>query len=144
MLRLVSLSVLVPIATITTPADSLTSASAICMPSDKLAQVGTEMLKRIVTSTDPQTVRTRTSWGLPSVAASQVSYVTDNATCNSAEAAYTPAVTPTAPGVAPSGKVRVWKVGTTYMVHDTAQARGDLYVAMTLSKQFKVVSKYLY
>ena len=121
-----------------------TSTVAVCMPADKLAEVGTAILKRVVTSTDPQTVRARTAWGLPSVAASQVSYVTDNATCNSAEAAYTAGVSPVAPGVTPWGKVRVWKVGTTYVVHDTAQTRGDRYVAMTLSKQFKVVAKYLY
>ena len=78
-----------------------TSVAAHCMPADRMAEVGTAMLNRIVTSADPQVVRTRAVWGLPSVATSQVSYVANNATCTSAEAAYPATVSPVAPDVSP-------------------------------------------
>ena len=125
-------------------AGPLTRGAAECMPADEKAVSGTAMLKRVVTSTDPQVVEVRTSWGLPHASANEVSYVTDGATCRRAAAAYAAALSPQVPAVAASGWVRVWKVGSAYVVQDTAQTRNDLILTMTLSRRFEVLAQYAY
>jgi hypothetical protein len=78
---------------------------------------------------------------LPTVPASSVLYMTDNSVCSKAEKAYTPAIVRNTP-VTPSGMVYVIKVGSVYVVDDTAQTSGEFILTMTLSNNYKVLAKY--
>ena len=130
-------------ATPPTKAAQQRATGAACMPLDALATAMLAGLRRVVSGSAPEQVATRDYQKLPITAPSSVSYVTDNSVCSKAEAAYTAAVDGTPPAT-PSQMVRVFKVGNVFVVHDTAQRAGDWYVAMTLSKSYKVLAKYFH
>ena len=76
---------------------------------------------------------------LPAVAASQVTYVTDDSICAKAEVAYTAGLAGI--GLTPSLRVHVIRVGDVYVVWDPAQRMGEFGIFMTLSSDYKVLSK---
>jgi hypothetical protein len=110
------------------------------MPADTVAAWILEGLQRIATEQSPEAAATRERRKLPLSSASQVTYVTDNAVCASAEQTYSANVT--SPPSTPSGTVYVFKIKDVYMVADTARKAGEYLVTMTLSKQFKLLAKY--
>jgi hypothetical protein len=89
--------------------------------------------------TKPEAAATRERRKLPLTSASQVTYVTDNALCASAEQRYSANVT--VPST-PSGSVYVFKIKDVYMVADTGQKAGEYVVTVTLSKPFKLLARY--
>lgn len=113
---------------------------AVCAPADDYTALRLSQIQRLVTSADTGDVAERNRLQWPSVAATSVTYVTDNAVCSAAEAAYTPTV-PASVRVAPSGTVYVFKIGTVYFVSDHAQRAGEWVIAMTLDRRFKVLAK---
>lgn len=116
--------------------------SATCRPSNQAVEFTLAALQRLVTSTDTVLVASRHRRQLPAVAASQVSYVTDDAICAKAEKPYTAAVPAKTPPVTPSLQVYVFKVGNVYVIWDPVQTVGEFTNAMTLSNNFKVIAKY--
>lgn len=118
------------------------SPSATCRPSNEVVELTLAALQRLVTSTDTALVASRHRRQLPTVSASQVSYVTDNSVCAKAEKPYTAAVGVQNPPVAPSLQVYVFKVGSVYVIWDPVQTVGEFTNAMTLSNSFKVLAKY--
>ena len=113
---------------------------AVCAPADDFTALLLSKIQRLVTSTDTGDVATRIRLQWPSVTATSITYVTDNAVCRAAEAAYTPAV-PTSVRVAPSGTMYAFKIDTLYFVFDRAQRAGEWMMAMTLDGRFKVLAK---
>lgn len=116
--------------------------AATCKPPDATSTAMLDGLRRLATSSAPEFVESREWRKIPKTQPSAVSYVTDNAVCSNAEAAYTAAVQMNPPA-APSGMVRVFKLGNVFVVQDTAQQTGHYIETMTLSKSFKVLAKYL-
>ena len=116
-------------------------AGATCMPLDAAASAMLAGLRRLASGTAPEQQESRNWKKLPLTSASAVSHVTDNTVCSSAERVYTAAL-PLTTAKPPSHTVRVFKVGNVFVVHDTAQAAGDYYVAMTLSKRYTVLARY--
>jgi hypothetical protein len=110
------------------------------MPQTALRR-GFSGLQRIVAAQSPEAAATRERKKLPFTSASQVTYVTDNAVCGSAEQTYTANVVGPRP-VTPSGTVYVFKIKDVYMVADTGQKAGEYVVTMTLSRQFKLLARY--
>lgn len=113
--------------------------SATCRAADSMAVVMVNAYKEIATSTDSIVVASRQRQQLPAVAASQVSYVTDNAICSKVEAPYSAALSGN--GIVPSLQVHVIKVGTVYVVWDPVQVHGDYQAYMTISNKYKVLAK---
>jgi len=114
---------------------------AVCMPADTVASWILDGLRRIVIDPSAEAAATRELRKLPATTASQVTYVTDNAVCGSAEQAYTANVVRSTPAT-PSGTVYVFKIKDVYMVADTAQKTGEYFITMTLNKQFKLLARY--
>ena len=112
---------------------------AICMPADSVAAWILQGLQRVSADQSSEGAATRERRKLPLTTASQVTYVTDNAVCASAEKTYTANVTGSS---TPSGSVYVFKIKDVYMVADTGQKAGEYVVTMTLSKQFKLLARY--
>ena len=115
---------------------------ATCMPLDATADALLAGSRRLASDTAPEVVAIRNKRKIPSTSPGSVSFVTDDVICSKAEAAYTAAVIRTPPAT-PSQTVRVFKIGNVFVVHDTAQTSGRYYVAMTLSKSYKVLAQYL-
>lgn len=113
---------------------------AVCAPADDFTALLLSKIQRLVTSTDTGDVAERNGLQWPSVPATSITYVTDNAVCSAAEAAYTAAV-PTSVRVAPSGTMYAFKIDTVYFVFDRAQRAGEWVMAMTLDRRFKVLGK---
>ena len=124
------------------PSGHVTSATTICMPSDTFAVWMVANFQALMTSTDTMKTQSRVFMQLPVVAASQVSYVTSNKTCNSAATAYNAALVGSPTIAPPSGSVYVWQIGTNYVVQDTAQQVGEWRRTMTLDRHFNVLLKY--
>lgn len=122
------------------PTGSASNRAAVCAPADDFAAKFLSHIQRLVTSADTGDVATRQRLQWPSVNARSVTYVTDNAVCSAAEAAYTPAV-PLTPPAAPSGQVYVFNIGTVYFIFDRAQSAGEWTIAMTLDRKFNVLVK---
>jgi hypothetical protein len=114
--------------------------SATCRPADEFVTYTLSALKNLVTATDSAAIKSRQLRGLPAVAPSQVSYITDNSVCAKAEKAYTSAITPA--GATPSLQVYVFRVGNVYQIWDPVQRAGEFTIAMTLNNSYKLVSKY--
>ena len=112
---------------------------ALCAAPDEYAAAMLARIQAVVTASDTGAVAFRARFKWPPVVASAVIYVTDNAICAPAEAVYTPVVQRVPPAT-PSGVVYVFKIGTVYWVHDTAQADGRLTPTATLDKRFKVLA----
>lgn len=113
------------------------------MPVDSLlVPVTLAGLQRVVTDPGPEAAPTRGLRKLPQTSAAHVSYVTDNAVCASAAQTYTANIGTESPA-SPSGSVYVFKIKDVYMVADTAQRVGDYLITMTLSRQFRLLVKYL-
>lgn len=115
--------------------------TTVCMPNDGLATTMVAKFQTAMTTTDTLKIHSRAYMQLPSVPVSQVTYLTNNKTCNSAAAAYNAALVQPPP-YPPSGSVYVWQIGTVYVVLDTAQRVGEWRTAMTLDKHFSVLVKY--
>ena len=113
---------------------------AVCAPADDFTALLLSKIQRLVTSTDTGDVATRIQLQWPSVTATTITYVADNAVCSATEAAYTPAV-PASVRVAPSGMMYAFKIDTVYFVFDRAQRAGEWVIAMTLDRRFKVLVK---
>jgi hypothetical protein len=114
--------------------------SATCRPVDDNVTYNLAALRSLVTSTDSVVVASRQAKGLPAVAPTQVTYVTDNSVCSKAEKTYTSAITGAA--AVPSLQVYVFKVGNAYQVWDPVQRAGEFTIAMTLNNSFTFVAKY--
>jgi hypothetical protein len=123
------------------PSGHLSSATTICMPSDTFAVWMVANFQAVMTSTDTIKTQARVFMQLPVVAASQISYVTNDKTCNSAATAYNAALVGIST-IPPSGTVYVWQVRTDYVVMDTVQRVGEWRRAMTLDRHFSVLLKY--
>lgn len=95
--------------------------------------------KNVVTSTDTGIVAVRQRQQLPAVAASQVTYVTDNAVCATVEQPYSAALAGN--GITPSLQVYVIKIGTVYVVWDPVQRGGEFQTFMTVSSKYKILAK---
>ena len=114
--------------------------SATCRSANEVVTYTLSALRNLVAATDSAAIKSRQLSGLPAVAPSQVSYVTDNSVCAKAEKAYTSAITTGA--ATPSLQVYVFKVGNVYQVWDPVQRAGEFTVAMTLNNSYKLVAKY--
>jgi hypothetical protein len=123
------------------PPHAAVATTTVCMPTDSLAVLMVRNYQALVVATDSLMVSARQFVQLSSGSPSGVSYVTNNATCNSAAAAYYAAIVRTPP-TTPSGAVYVWQVGMNYVVFDTAATVGEWRLAATLSKRFKVLITY--
>lgn len=117
--------------------------STVCVPTDDFALAIVAQLQSLVTTTDSVRIAARQAMQLAAAPASQVSYVTTNATCNSAATAYYPTVVRTPPAT-PSGAVYVWQVGSNFVVMDSVETAGEWRIAATLSKKFKVLATYTF
>jgi hypothetical protein len=109
------------------------------MPADTVSTWILQGLQRIAAEQSAEAAATRERRKLPLASASQVTYVSDNAVCASAEQTYTANV---ASPSTPSGTVYVFKIKDVYMVADTGQKAGEYLTTMTLSKQFKLLARY--
>ena len=112
---------------------------AVCMPADTVAAWILQGLQRVAAEQSPEAAATRERRKLPLTSASQVTYVTDNTLCASAEQTYTANVTGSS---TPSGSVYLFKIKDVYMVADTGQKAGEYVLTMTLSRQFKLLARY--
>jgi hypothetical protein len=117
--------------------------STACVPVDDFALAMVSQLRSLVTTTDSVRIAARQAMQLSAGSVSQVSYVTNNATCNSAATAYYPTVIRTPPAT-PFGAVYVWQVGSNFGVMDSVETAGEWRIAATLSKKFKVLATYTF
>ena len=99
--------------------------------------------RTLVTTTDSMKVASRQRMQLGTPPVGQVSYVTDNSTCNNVALAYNAAVTRKLPAT-PSPAIYVWQVGDNYVAMDTAESAGEFRIWMTLTKKFAVVTQYIF
>ncbi len=116
------------------------SGGATCMPPDEFSNLELLHYRYLATSTDTSVARIREIMKVPIVSVTSVSYVTDNAICAKAEAAYS-AAAGADPG-SPSGRVYVFQIGNYYVVSDTARRTGEFDLHMTLSKSYRVLAQY--
>ena len=125
------------------PAAGLTQTSSACRPSDGESAQILAWVQGIVTGTDSASIRQRLLMQLPSVSASQISYVTDTKICSKMVTSYTARVgyqqPASGPGQTPSGRLHVVKVGTTYLVSDPALRAGKYYFVVTFDKQYNIL-----
>ena len=105
-----------------TPSQALT-----CLPSDAVASRHVAEFQALITSVKPKDVSYRQLLGLSATKASDVSYVTDERTCNKAVAALDALW-----GTPPSERqVYVYRIGTDFAVEDP-QVRGGEYKQITI------------
>ena len=113
-----------------------------CRPADATSTRMVQWLTAVVTGTDSTLVQLRTRMKLPQVAASQITYVTDNRICSKLVAPYNAeTVMQDASGsVPPSGKLYVVKVGTVYVASDPIKTTGEYAQYVTLDGKFRVLA----
>jgi hypothetical protein len=124
-------------------------ATTACRPVDA---VSTDMLAditRIATRTDVINAQLRQNMAIPQVAASRISYVTDNTVCNKALPVYNANARTfdanTGTDISSlSGSLYIIKVGTVYVVWDPAAMAGEFRRVVTLDKSYKVLAKTMY
>lgn len=111
-----------------------------CLPSDGSSANEVAWLTVVATSSDSQYLVRRQRYGIPSTQANKIYYVTDEAVCVAAAAAYQQAA-----GTQPSAgdrQVYVVKVGNVYVVRDPDEVNGEWGTSMVFDKNFNVLSAY--
>lgn len=113
-----------------------------CRPADSTSIKMLAWVTNVVTGTDSGSVRQRAQMKLPQVAASKVTYVTDNRLCSKVVTPYNAeTVMQDATGsVPPSGQLYVIKVGTVYLASDPAKSAGAFRVYVTLDNKYRVLA----
>ena len=125
------------------PGSVAAQATSACRPADATSARILTWLTDVVTGTSPALVQRRTIMGLPQVATSQISYVTDKNVCSKAVTTYNSNVGYQAgtPGTseALSGRLYVVKVGTAYVGNDPAILAGEFRVYVTMDKTYHLL-----
>jgi hypothetical protein len=119
--------------------------SSACRPADSTSASMVAWLTAVVTGTDSAAVEQRTQMKLPKVAASQITYVTDENVCSKALSPYNANSTMSGNGVSvpPSGQLYVVKVGTVYVARDPAKTAGEFVINVTLDSKFRFLAAVL-
>ncbi len=111
-----------------------------CLPADDVSANDIAWLTLVATSSDSEYVARRQRYGIPSTQANKISYVTDEAVCVQAAAAYQQAVGTAPP---PGGRhVYVIKVNTVYVVRDPLELAGEWGINVVFDKNFVFLSSY--
>jgi hypothetical protein len=111
-----------------------------CRQPDDFASFVVNMMAHLVTSTEPELMRSRTADSLTALPASEVALVTDASVCKRALIAYNRALGSRGTGPTASTTVIVVKVGSErYTVADPGQMCGEFIYGMMMNKEFDVL-----